>query len=279
MSETRLIPINAKAGYLEARRLADERGHKLPSNVLHDDYLVRSDGWKKLDRRYYASLAWAREILVYPEKGGIFTEGKDIVDSETGWVLPASYVPKGAVGRTGVGLFIDPQDVKEENSKIIVHPAGRIAVLCPFIQERGEGGRVDEATRVPLMLESGSEVEERWLWRIDGVGVRPIIRSRNYGTCYFLSYGENINAFTKPGDSFGVALEAVFPARDEEKTETSVQKENGVFLSGITREKLDALINDAKTNMFELMGDGFPLDEVLKVSGIRRLLEALKKKE
>lgn len=275
MSTQRMIvPLGKNAGYLEARTLAKERGGKLPSNVLHDEYLVRSDKWRAISS-YYA--AWAREVLVYPEKGGRFKEGKDIVDSQTGWILPASYVPKEAVGRKGVGLFVDPEDVKEENGKVIVHPAGSVIVLSPFIQESGNAGKVDESTRIPLALEADSDIDKRWLWRIDGVGVRPLVRIDDY-----LGYDcrRNVIAGGRPHLVRGVALEAEAPIGGAEKIVAApLQKENGVLLSGVTRAKLDALIKDAEASMYELVGYGFPLDDTLKGAGIKRLLDTLKNKE
>ena len=62
----KIEPLNCNAGYLEARRLTAEKGMKLASHVLHDDYLVRSDQWKNIRAVYPA---WVREIIVHPEKG------------------------------------------------------------------------------------------------------------------------------------------------------------------------------------------------------------------
>jgi len=163
-------------GYLDARKETKGIGG-LPSNVLHDDCLVKGRGYES---GLYP--AWAREILVYPEKGGRFKKGEDVVDSQKDekgrkWILPASYVPPEAIGVEKVGLFVDPKDVVEENGKIVVHPKpNSVVILYPFIQESDSSGRVDEETRIPLEVAPKLSEEERSLWRIDGVGVRPLVR-------------------------------------------------------------------------------------------------------
>ena len=100
------------------------------------------------------------------------------MDSESTCVLPAKYIPEEAVGREKVGLFIDPEDVTEETGKIIVHSAIAAVVLHPFIQKSKEGGRVDEATRIPLAIRQ-SGYNGRRLYRTEGIGVRPLVRILN----------------------------------------------------------------------------------------------------
>lgn len=203
-------------GYLEARRATEDKGG-LPSNVLHDDCLGRrkecrrkTDDWRHLKGLYPA---WTKEILVYPEKGGRF-DGSDVVDSETGWILPGEYVPEEAIGRKRVGLFVDPADIKEEKGKIIVH-ANSVLVLHPFIQRSGKGGKVHEETRIPLEVESEiwkalSSKERRWLRRINGAGVRPL--HRDYGDVDW----RHVDTTFRPDGIFGVAyvnLEEATPER------------------------------------------------------------------
>lgn len=163
--------ISRRAGYLEARSMVSERGLKLPSNVMHDDWLVRTKGWKKLWDGYPG---WAEEIIVYPEKNWLFQKGRDVRDSEIGWILPSSYIPREALERKGVGLFVRPESIERETSGIIVHPA-KIVILHPFIQENGGCGSVDEETRVPLDL-PGRKRDLRRFYRIEGAGVRAIVR-------------------------------------------------------------------------------------------------------
>jgi hypothetical protein len=205
-NQKRIVPLmddNGRvklADYLEARKLTRGKGG-LPSNVLHDDYLVRSDKWKGVQKVYPA---WAREILVYPEKDGLFS-GRDVVDSNKDgkgrrWILPASYIPKEAVGKEGVGLFINPQEVKEEKGRVVVYPRS-VIILHPFIQQSCGGGKVDDNTRIPLKVDpelwKDVPVEERrWLLRMDGAGVRPLVRSLSM---------KDIETYRKPDNGLWVA--------------------------------------------------------------------------
>src|SRR5271157_3720374 len=177
-----IVPLGQQANYPEARKLASGRGLRLASNVLHDEYLVKSERWREVEEVYPA---WAMELLVHPAKEGEFDKGKDVVDSETGWRLPAAYLsdPRfvdSDVFRKGIGLFIDPEDVIEERGRMVVIPAS-IVVLDPFIQESKTCGKVDDISGVPLAIEPQKDMDKRWLYRIEGVGVRPLARGRgNY---------------------------------------------------------------------------------------------------
>jgi len=183
----------ATAGYLEARILAREGRGALPSNVEHDNCLLRSDDWKKI-WQYYTCGAWANELLAYPEKNGVFTKEKDIVDSQTGWILPYSEAEAAAdgkfAGEQNIGLFVLPENVVHEGNRVVVHPKS-ISVIRPFIQEFGVAGRADEKTRIPLDIglgkTGGAEKDSadldpppaetlRWMYRMEGAGVRPIVR-------------------------------------------------------------------------------------------------------
>lgn len=200
-----IVALGQKAGYLEARSLAAGRGMRLPSNVLHDDYLVRTGDYKGVRKIYPA---WAREILVHPEKGGEFKKGEDVVDSETRWIVPGSYLtdPKlidADPFRKGVGLFIDPEDVIIDNERIVVIP-GSIVLLDPFIQINDATGTADETTRVPLGLPPQDEQGKRWLYRRAGVGVRPLAR----GPANNRANRRNVIGFYGPFSRLGVAGEA-----------------------------------------------------------------------
>lgn len=206
-SEGKMAPLGARAPYLDLRKLAKERGGRLPSNVLLDEYLFSNN------RNSLASVswpAWAREILAHPRKGGKFPEGRDIVDSDTRWALPASYVPKEAFGREGVGLFIDPEEITEERGRMIVHP-GKISVLSPFIQECGNEGKMDEETGIPLMAEAASRGERRLLWRIDDIVIRPILRNDeshdSFFPCLRGNYRQNVIINHTPERFFGGIIE------------------------------------------------------------------------
>lgn len=172
-SAAKMVWFPRKAGYLEARRMASEKGLQLPSNVLHDDILVRSARWKGMWDFYPA---WARELAVYPVKHGMFQRGFDVIDSESGWIFPASYLPAEALDRMGAGLLVDPADISVEKAGTIVHPAS-VRILHPFIQENGGCGRLERETRIPLDLRPRSGRESRRFYRAEGAGVRPIARS------------------------------------------------------------------------------------------------------
>jgi hypothetical protein len=190
------------AGYLEAAKLAAAQGLHLPSNVLHDDYLVGSEKWNELNKKsYYA--AWVREIIAYPEKDGMFEADKDVIDSGTSWTLEAKHVPAQAIGVKGVGLFIDPEEVKEDNGKMIVIPK-TIIVLSGIIQESGGVGQVDPNTRIPLQVDARifaqlAENEKRWFYRISGIGVRPLVRND-----YDLLNRWLVSSGNEPSSAFGV---------------------------------------------------------------------------
>jgi hypothetical protein len=140
---------------------------------------------RELRKRGYSY--WADELLAHPEKDGVFQSGRDVKDALTGMILPASYVPKEAIGRKGIGLFVVPEDVRREHDKVIVH-AQSIVVLDDITQTSGEWvpGKPHEITRIPLVV-SAEEFErlpgeeKRWLWRITGEGVRPLVRADSYG--------------------------------------------------------------------------------------------------
>ncbi len=203
----RIVPMNKRAGYFEAWKLTKDKGG-LPPNALLDDYLVETDRWKA---DFFP--LWTREILVYPEIGGEFKKGKDVVDSFTDeldrrWILPASYVPEEAIGRKGVGLFVDPGDITEvgfwvEKGKVVIHPRS-VVVLHPFIERSGEDGKADEETRIPLRVEPESlknllDKEKRSLYRVSGVGIRPLVRGGAY-------YWECVAACDRPDNlAIGVA--------------------------------------------------------------------------
>lgn len=180
-----------KANRLDAHRSALEGG--LPSNILHDDTLLRSEGWKPLFS-YYRHGAFAREYLAYPRSYGTFAPGKDIVDEQTGARLPYSEVcslidPSQVFGVENVGLFVDPLDVVPASPGPVIVPRS-IVVVTPFIQEFGVPGLVDEKTRIPIDIGLGANPAGRaqddldpppaenlrWMYRFEGQGVRPIVR-------------------------------------------------------------------------------------------------------
>ncbi len=163
-----------------ARVLLAEKNLRLPSNVLHDDYLVYTNKWETLHGKCSSAMSlkvtWAREILAYPEINGVFKKGEDIRDAATGWTIKAKDVPKEAMGVKGAGLFIDPENI--DGWRVIPRT---IIVLTGMIQELHGVGRVDEVTRIPLavpkqVLDSLKKNEKRIISRRSETSVRPICR-------------------------------------------------------------------------------------------------------
>jgi len=66
-----IVPTTTKAGWLDAIELVRNRGG-LPSNALHDRYLVETNDYRQIRGLYPA---WTNEVLVYPEKNGVFGKG------------------------------------------------------------------------------------------------------------------------------------------------------------------------------------------------------------
>ncbi|MDO8554095.1 MAG: hypothetical protein Q7S22_04775 [Candidatus Micrarchaeota archaeon] len=222
-----IIPTGQHLDWLGAREAVRTKGG-LPSNVLHDDILVMSRRtcvnkpiYLLADLRstsdscdYFEALpasspitglstyypAWAKEVIVYPEKNRSFLKGEDIVDAEPDekgrqWILPACYVPNYVVNRFRMALVIDPANVEVSSAKVIIHPSS-VCMCFSFIQNSGRGGMFD-SNRVPYDLVpdnwenfvnldkekaydnywGGLSVnQKRWLFRNDGTSVRPILR-------------------------------------------------------------------------------------------------------
>ena len=233
-----IIQTGQRLSYVKAFNLVRDIGG-LPSNVLHDDTLVRSDVWKQL-KSYYA--AWAREVLVYPEQKGRFKKGEDVVDAyedEAGrtWVFPASSMPEEAVGKAGVALFVDPQNVRIDGKRIIIDADPKsITIISPFLQENG-WGRVDERTRVPLALapDTGEFNAKRYLWRLNGIGVRPIVRDSD-------GIGDKRTVYAIYGreGTFGVGLVGHAEAAQEIEA-AKVTTEKSMAKRGLSVEQFKAL--------------------------------------
>jgi hypothetical protein len=246
-----IVPTTSKAGWLDARELVRTQGG-LPSNKLHDRYLVETDDWKQIKSLYPA---WAREVLVYPEKNGKFQKGKDVVDSSTDgagrqWIIPASFIPEQAIGVKGIGLFVDPENVEVDDKKVVI-TSKSIIVLTPFMQVDG-WGKMDEATRVPLALQQDSDdSNNRYLWRIDGIGVRPLVRGHWYDDW---DNRRDVDAGGRHDDGFGVA--GVGLAQAEPKPiEASQADGSGVLLKGVTLGEFKVLLTSADASVNQLSGN------------------------
>jgi len=211
---TAIVPIGKNAGYLEARKIAKEMHRKLPPNPLIDDYLVRPNNYQVGSRRTNEWMKvpnnlWADELVAHPCKDGVFQKGADLVDSSTGWILPASYIPPEIFGIPGMGLFLVPEDMAEEGGRIIVHPKS-VIVITPMIQV-SEWGKVEEITRIPTFV-SDEEFklvkshEKRILQRIEGIGIRPINRGYGFQDDYYGKGKRDIHIHCNPDLHMQVAM-------------------------------------------------------------------------
>jgi len=163
-------------------RAEDKEAARLPSNTFHDDILVLSKEWQKikvypeevirgissfedamkvfLDSPEYSfypiAEGWAREAFMCPGKDGVFRRGHDIVDSlaeQLGWrsvIFPASLVPEEAIGRKGIGLFVDPLNIESNDNRIVILAN---SITTTIVRGISEGyGKVDPKTRMPLQV-------------------------------------------------------------------------------------------------------------------------------
>lgn len=251
-TQTREIAqLGMDARYLEARKAVAERKMRLPPHPMLDAYVQRN--------RVYGF--WADELFAHPEKNGVLQQGKDVKDSLTGWILPASYVPKEAVGRKGVGLFVVPENVGDEKGKVIVH-AKSVMVLDGVTQvsDKYVPGKPHEITRIPLVVspeefERLPEDEKRWLLRIAGEGVRPLVRGddvdwdRSAGRDVCANCGADVafgvagvlasEAGARLGDAQGASEASLPPA--PENTQLKLTREGGRLIVEGTPGQLDAL--------------------------------------
>lgn len=139
--------------------------------------------------------------------------GQDAVDSETEFILPArelleAHQTRELFGIHKAGLLIDPENIVMGTGRrgMAIIPKTMV-VLHGMIEKSGECGRVDEATRIPLEVENADSLPEdqkRWFWRIEGMGVRPLVR----GTDAWGRYSkQGVCAVFEPDRLFGVAIE------------------------------------------------------------------------
>jgi hypothetical protein len=199
----KLRSLGFSADYLGAHKTLASNGLKLPSNVLLDDILCNGNEWQK-----HRFPIWAREIVAYPNRFCTFEKGRDVKDLQTGWILPASYIPESAYGKQFVGLFIDPGTVSIEKGRPVIHPVS-VSVLSNFIQKSGLGGKLDEASGIPINVSPDAwlrlaEPEKRWFTRIDGRGLRPIMRL----VCGD-SFRQHVHAGCNPNEDLFVAAEGL----------------------------------------------------------------------
>ncbi|MDE1860649.1 MAG: hypothetical protein KGH72_02920 [Candidatus Micrarchaeota archaeon] len=198
----------------------------LPSLKLHDTSLLGTRDWKGLQRQGYYP-AWTRELVVHPETGGMFVEGRDVVDAYRDsegrrWVFPAECIPDAAIGIPKVGLFVNPAVVeRDRNNVFVLADPDSVRMLTPFIQVYGQMGKVDKRTKVPLAvgphLPNGHMDDSlRIFWRIHGPGVRPLVRGD-----FYVAHRRGLVASYSPDRPTGVgftAKEEVTRKRREEES-------------------------------------------------------------
>ncbi len=208
--QSAIVPTGRNQSWLDARLALDREGKRMPTNVDYDKVLVGSEKWREIRNVFPA---WTDSVLVYPAKNGEFNAGRDVVDAfkdgaGNEWVFSAASIPKEAIGRKGVGIHIDHPAIEVRGKTVILSagPESTVTVLENFIQESGKTGKVDEKTRVPLAVSNVNNLpaeQMRRLWRIDGAGVRPLVRDL-YG------YGNRdrrlVGANGRQDIRFGVAL-------------------------------------------------------------------------
>lgn len=270
-----------RANYIPARLLTHRRGG-LPPHALLDDHFVRSDNW---ERRVFHS-SWAKEVLVYPEKGGRFQKGRDIVDSQTKWVLPWGEVakmvsPESIIG-PNVGLFVDPgikefdEDRVSDNgyppfiSRATISSVVSIIVLPNFIQESDTPGKVDEQTRIPLAMSAIEDLtleEKRWLFRIDGIGVRPFQRTCDNGR------GSRYHVYACFEPSM-IADVAYVESRIESPEPLIIAQDK----PRIDIEQLQAHVSEADAELTRI-NKSIPLEQTRATEGLLRFLKNMVKKQ
>ncbi|MEW5996044.1 MAG: hypothetical protein AB1657_00405 [Candidatus Micrarchaeota archaeon] len=264
-----IVQLGMDARYLDARRAVAERKMRLPPHPMLDAYVQRNR----------VCGFWADELLARPEKGRVFQSGKDVKDALTGMILPASYVPKEAVGREGVGLFVVPEDVREERGKVIVH-AQSVIVLDGLTQESDKWvpGKPHEITRIPLVVSAEEferlpEEEKRWLYRIAGEGVRPLargdvndwyrgVRRYVYADCGFdYVFGVAGVAASDAHAESGMApivrgaeqSGAGAPKKAPPKLQVEAAPEDkGILIKGVPAEQFGQMLADAKAELAKL---------------------------
>ncbi len=278
-----IVLLRKDARHLDARKAVAERKMRLPPHPLLDAYVQTN----------IVHGLWADELLAHPVKDGVFQSGKDVVDALTGMILPASYMPKKAVGRKDVGLFIVPEDVREERGKVIVH-AQSVIVLEGITQvsDQWVPGKPDVVTKIPLVVSEEEfkrlpEEERRWLYRIAGEGVRPLVRGHYYGDCdawirydkryVYAGFGQDV--------AFGVAglpaIEGGAPQKLsplDEAMQRATQRalvDIGAIEHVRGLEYIQELVGKADATVQELSATVLPE----KLAPIRELLESLRAKE
>lgn len=182
LQQTVIVPTGKMQPWLHARLALDKKKKKMPSNANYDSVLIGSDAWMQIKEVFPA---WTDTVLVYPESGGEFKGGEEVIDAlkdgmGNSWVFSTDSIPMAAIGKKGVAICIDHPKIKLLENKVVLSAGteSTVTVLRNFIQESGRAGRVDERTRVPLESDTRDLPLDqiRRLYRVNGAGVRPLVR-------------------------------------------------------------------------------------------------------
>lgn len=205
-----------KMPYLKGHKLANQIGGKRMSNFSMDKCLVGSDDYNQMRSVFAAALG---SSLIYPETDSVFKKGKYIVDSQTGWRFAWKLVEQlheqeraadrpGIIGVKNVGIYSSMENLEVNGNRATISNPEIIAAIYNFIQKSGKAGKANELG-IPVQVAEElfnklSDAEKRWLYRIAGVGVRPLVRGLNG----LGSYGRwDVVAAVGPGVGFGVPIE------------------------------------------------------------------------
>ena len=175
--------------FLKAWKLASESGCSLPT--------VRESELLNTPFRF-----WLGQILAYPQIDGAFKKGRDFHDAHSGWIVPGSAIPPEVAGKAGAALLMRPGLLEEKRERVVVIPSEVEIQLC-MIQSKFGYGTPDPETSLPTVnaLSYYPAPGLNGFFRLDGPGVRPIVRNL---------YGQgNLAADYWPGARFPVL--AIFP--------------------------------------------------------------------
>jgi hypothetical protein len=208
--QKQLVLTNRKMNRVAAQQYAKRHKKKLASHLLADRAILEGS---------LTRLTWVREWLVYPKSRGIFQKKRDIIDGQTGCILPWEFVKGKDVFRKNVALFVDPKNLrKSRKTRGTTLIPESITILENFPQngERLVCGKADEETAIPLIVpanEWGNIIEwrRRKIFRARGQAVVPI--SRGYEGFFGSEDRYVVNACFQTRCLFWVALEAESPAQ------------------------------------------------------------------
>lgn len=176
-----IMPLDKDMDFPTAFFAVKAKGGQLPPNWLHDDLLQNEARYKEVKARRASYWSWLRSngaytgtFLAKPKANSPFPEG-DFKDSEYPYTLPARYIPKQAIGKIGIGLVFEIQDLKDRDGVYTVIP-GKIMVQT--IPQQDGLSDYDPETRVPNGKEpKGSDYwDARYYWCWTSQTLRPLVR-------------------------------------------------------------------------------------------------------